>query len=110
MALLSIANVNSRMSAFAGKQTLRTINSNVRLILKADINVANHRQTKRSKATLWAVRVKHFVRCPMTQIFQSRAVIAMPPDRQSGNPRLGRQSPTSSRAPQAGKNQSEKRK
>jgi len=32
-------NVNNRMSAFAGKQTLRTINSNVRLILKADVQV-----------------------------------------------------------------------
>ncbi len=27
------------MSAFAGKQTFRTINSNVRLILKADVQV-----------------------------------------------------------------------
>ena len=45
----------------------------------------------------------------MTQIFQLRAAFAMPPDQQSGNPRLGRQSPTS-RAPQEGNNQSERRK
>ncbi len=38
------------MSAFAGKQTLRTINSNVRFILKADVQVKVMKGSFRPKA------------------------------------------------------------